>query len=251
MPAPSFRSNGAYTSGTGATNLALPAGYAVDDLLLFIVETANNTGAGMSGLTTQTQTDLTNNGWTRVANSNTSLLSPTVAASQNTLQDIWYNRATNTSQTTVAIADTGDHTLHVTLAFSNVIKTGNPFDGAINVTMTTASAQTTTGNLTTTRANCLIVTVISTPIDSAAATINASPLLLINGSGDDVELAELCDLGSTSGNGGTIGVVKHRKPSVGATANVRANTLTSNVTISWTGAIKCVMEQSWGEVSVI
>lgn len=250
MPAPVFRANSSYVGGTGAIAITFPSGYAVDDLLVLIVETANNTGAGQSGIPSANQTHLTNNGWVRVANSNTHLLSPTVATSQNTSQDIWWNRATNTSQTAVSIGDSGDHTMCVMLAFQNVIKTGDPWDVAINVTQTSASAQTNSGNVTTTTPNTLIITVISSPRDAAAAHINASPLLLINGSGDDTELAELCDFGTTSGNGGTIGVLKHRKPSRSITANVRANVAVSNVHIVWTGALKGTREYSFGEVSI-
>jgi hypothetical protein len=249
MGAPLFRANATWNSGTGSITTNFPAGYQVDDILVLIFETANNTGAGQSGLTSGTQTNLTTNGWARCANSNTSLLSPTVAASQNTLLDVWWNRATNTSQTAVSIGDTGDHTQCVMLAFSGAVKTGNPWDDAINVTMTTASAQTNSKNLITSTANTLIISVLSSPRDAAAAHINASPLLF-GGSGDDTGLTELCDWGTTSGNGGTIGVLNHRKPSAGATANVRANTVTSNIVIWWTGALKGVKEQSHGYVSI-
>lgn len=238
MPAPTWRSNSTYASATASLTMTLPAGYQVNDILVLAIETANNTGAGMSGIPAQGQTNLTNNGWARVANSNTSLLAPTVAASQNTKLDIWWNRASTTSQTAVVLGDSGDHTMSVCAAFSNVIATGDPWDAAVNVTMTTASAQTTSRNVTTSVANTLVLTIIASPRDAAAAHINASPLLLIGGSGGDTELTERCDWGTTQGNGGTVGWLTHRKPTAGATANVRANTVTSNVTIMWTGALK-------------
>jgi hypothetical protein len=249
MPAPEFRSNSTYAGATGSHTMTLPAGYAVDDLLVLCVEGANNTGSGMSGIPTQGQTNLTNNGWTRAANSNTTLLAPTVAASQNVFLDIWYNRATTTSQTAVAIGDSGDHTQTVCIALKNVIKTGNPFVGAINVTVTTATAQTNSKNLITSTANTLIVHVVCSPRDAAAAHINASPLLFTGDAGD-VELTERCDFGVTSGTGGTIGILTHRKSNLGATANLRCNTVTSNVSIIWTGAIKGTYAYSQGGVSV-
>ena len=236
MPAPNFRSNSTFASATASLTMTLPAGYQVNDILVLIVETANNTGAGMTGIPAQGQTNLTNNGWARVANSNTSLLSPTVAASQNTKQDIWWNRATSTSQTAVVLGDSGDHTLAVCAAFENCITTGDPWDGTINVTQTTATSQVTSGNITTSSANTLLLAVISSPRDAAAAHINASPLLI--NTTDEVELTERFDFGTTSGNGGTIGALTFRKPSAGATANVRANTVTSNVAIVWLGALK-------------
>lgn len=236
MPAPSFVANSTFATSTGSLTMTLPAGYAVNDILVLCIETANNTGAGQSGIPTQGQTNLTNNGWARVTNSNTSLLSPTVSASQNVLMDIWWTRASSTSQTAVVLGDSGDHTMSVCAAFRNVITTGDPWNATINVTQTSASSQVTSRNVTTSEANTLVLTVLASPRDAAAAHINASAQLLINNS-DGTELTEIFDYGTTTGNGGTLGALTFRKPSAGATPNVRANTVTSNVAILWTGAL--------------
>lgn len=249
MGAPTFVANSTWVSQQAAIAITFPAGYAVDDILVLCVETGNDTSGGMAGIPAANQTHLTNNGWTRCANTNTSMSTPDVNASQNTLLDIWWNRATDTSQTAVSIGDSGNHQQAVVLAFRGAVKTGDPWNDAINVRTTTATAQCNSKNLITTTANTLIITVISSPRDIANVHINASPLL-IDGSGDDTELTEVVDWGTTQGDGGTIGVLTHRKPSAGATANVRANTVTSNVSIIWTGALKGVMEQSYGYVLI-
>jgi hypothetical protein len=234
--APTWVANSAWTSGTGAIAIAYPTGYAANDILVLCVEGANNTGAGMNGIPAANVTHLTNNNWIRCGNSNTHLLSPTVAASQNTWMDVWWRRVTSNSNTAVSIGDSGDHTQCVMLAIRGCVETGDPWDGTINVTQTTATSQVTSRNITTSAANTLLLTVITSPRDAAAAHINASPLLINNS--DGVELTERVDFGATAGNGGTIGALTFRKPTAGATANVRANTVTSNVAIIWTGALK-------------
>jgi len=228
MPAPNFRANSTYASATTSLTMTNPAALAANDILVLAVESAN------AGIITQGRTNLTNNGWARVGNSNT--VYNTGGATANVTLDIWWRRVGANANTQVVLGDAGDHTLAVCAAFANVITTGDPWNATVNVSKTTASSQTTTGNVTTSEANTLIVTIIATPRDSAAATINASPLL-IGGSGDDTELTERCDAGTTSGNGGTIGFLTHRKPTAGATANVRANLAASLVTLSWTGAL--------------
>lgn len=232
MPAPSFRSNSAFQSGTTSVSLALPAGYQTTDILVAIIESANQYLA-------QAATNLTNNGWARVANSNTRL--GVAAAANATYMDIWWQRPTSQSQTAVVLGDYGDHTLAVVAAFSNCITTGSPWDtgtaAGVNVAVTVATAQVNSMAVTTTTANTLILTIINSPQDIAAARINAGPLLFSAGANDDVNLTKHFDLGTTSGGGGTIACLSHRKPTAGLTANVRANVTVTNTAIIWTGAL--------------
>ena len=230
MPAPNFRANSAYQSGTTSVSIANPAGIAANDILVLVIESANQYLA-------QAATNLTNNGWARVANSNTKL--GVAAAANATYMDIWWRRVGANANTAVVLGDYGDHTLAVVGAFANCVNTGSPWDtgtaAGINVAVTVATAQVNSYAVTTSSANTLILTVVTRPQDSAAAQINASPIL-VGGSGD-TELTIRYDLGTTSGGGGTIAVLTHRKPTAGTTANVRANTLTSNTAILWTGAL--------------
>jgi hypothetical protein len=244
MPAPNFRSNSAYQSGTTSVSIAFPSGYTTEDILVLVIESANQYLA-------QAATNLTNNGWARVANSNTML--GVAAAANATYMDIWWSRPTTTSQTAVTLGDYGDHTLAVVAAFANCVTTGDPWDtgtaAGINVGITVATAQVNSYGVTTSTANTLVLTVINSPQDIAAGRINASPLLLI-GAGDDTELTERCDFGTTSGGGGTIAILTHRKPTAGATDNVRANTTVANTAIIWTGALEGMADaKPWSQIT--
>ena len=232
MPAPTFRANSAYQSGTASVTMANPAGIAVNDILVLVIESANQYLA-------QAATNLTNNGWARVANSNTQL--GVAAAANATYMDIWWRRVGANANTAVVLGDYGDHTLAVCAAFSNCVVTGSPWDtgtaAGINVGVSVATAQVNSYAVTTSTANTLILTIINSPQDIAAGRINTGPLLFSSGSNDDVELTERFDFGTTSGGGGTIACLTHRKPSAGLTANVRANTTVLNTAIIWTGAL--------------
>jgi hypothetical protein len=234
MPAPTWRANSAYQSGTNSVTMANPAGIAEGDILVLAIETANDWVALVHA------TNLTNNGWARVANSN-SFPGGTPAAANNTYQDIWWRRVGANANTAVILGDAGDHTLAVCAAFSNCVATGSPWDtgtaAGINVKVSVATAQVNSYAVTTSSANTLILTIINSPQDIAAGRINASPLLLVGGAGSDTELTERCDWGTTSGGGGTIAILTHRKPTAGLTANVRANTTVANTAILWTGAL--------------
>lgn len=234
MPiAPSFRSNSAYDSAVNSVTMSFPAGYTTSDILVLVIETAND---WVSSLWT---TNLTNNGWSRCANSNTIYGGANTAANV-TYMDVWWSRPTTTSQTAVILGDAGDHTLSVCAAFSNCITSGSPWDtgtaAGINVKVGVATAQVNSGAVTTSTANTLIVTIINTPQDAASARLSV-PKLFSSGANDDTELTEQCDWGTISGGGGTIGIYTHRKPTIGLTANVRCNLAASNTALIWTGAL--------------
>jgi hypothetical protein len=233
MPAPTFRANSSYVSGTGSITLTFPTGYQVNDILVLALEGANQSNA-------QAHTNLTNNGWARVANSNVTV--GTLGGAQATKVDVWWQRATSQSQTAVSITDFGDHTMAVMSAFYNVPTSGSPWDtgtaAGVNVVVSTASAQVTFRNVTTTVANTLVLNYVTHARDSAAAIINAAGQLFINSpSGDETNLTKQHDLGTTSGGGGAIALLTFRKPSAGQTGNLRVNVAAANVMAAWTGAL--------------
>jgi hypothetical protein len=235
MPiAPSFRSNSAFQTGTTSVTMAFPANYTTSDILVLVIETANDYVSALWA------TNLTNNGWARVANSN-SFPGGTSATANAVYQDIWWSRPSTTSQTAVILGDAGDHTLGVCAAFSNCITSGSPWDtgtaAGINVKVSVATAQVNSYAVTTATANTLILTVINTPQDAASARLSVPKLFTSSGANDDTDLTERFDWGATSGGGGTIGLHTHRKPTAGLTANLRCNLAASNTAIIWTGAL--------------
>jgi hypothetical protein len=232
MPAPNFRANSTFASGTTSVTMTNPASLVEGEILVLVIESANQYLA-------QAATNLTNNGWLRVANSNTGI--GVAAAANATYQDIWWRRVGANANTAVVLGDYGDHTLVVVSAFANCVTTGDPWDtgtaAGINVGITVATAQVNSYAVTTATANCLILTIINKPDDVAAVSINANPKLFSSGANDDVELTERIDYGTASGGGGRFAMLTHRKPAAGLTANVRANTTTVNTAIIWTGAL--------------
>ena len=241
MPASTWRANSTYASGVSFSTITLPAGYAVNDILLLAVLGEDVTPVG-SGIISAGITNLTNNGWARVANTNTHLVG---TSTQNVFMDIWWSRAATASQTAVDIGDSGGHTLAVCSAFSNVFllnTSADPWVDAINISSTTATAQVNSRNIISTTSNTLAVCLIAGPRDSAAAQINSSPVLF--NTTDEVELTERCDWGTASGTGSTLGILTYRKPGVGPMANVRANTATAQTYIVWMGALKGTIHTS-------
>lgn len=230
MTAPTFRSNSAFQTGTGSVTIALPTGYAANDILVLNIESSNQFLA-------QAYTNLTNNGWARPANSN--VFVGTAASANATTTDIWWKRSA-ASETAVVLGDFGNHTTGVVTAFANCVTTGNPWQGTINVITSVATAQVNTSAVTTNTTNSLVCVFINTPRDAAAAQINASPVLFNNS--DEVEVTERYDWGSTSGDGGTLGLITLRKPSVGLSANLRANLVVANTATMFIGALQGINE---------
>ena len=240
MPAPTFRSNSSFATGTTSVTITLPTGYAAGDILVLNIEAANQ------GLA-QAYTNLTNNGWARPANSN--VVVGVAAAANATQTDIWWKRAA-ASETAVVLGDLGDHTTAVVAAFSNCIASGDPWDGTINVAVSVATAQVNTYRVTTSTANTLVCAFINSPRDAAAVHLNASPVLFNNS--DEVEVTERYDFGSTSGGGGTLGLITFRKPTAGTTANLRVNVAVSNTHTIFVGALKAAADaRPWSQVIII
>jgi hypothetical protein len=243
MPAPTFRGNGTFTSGTTSVTADVTnTGRQLNDIIVIHIESANQ------GLA-QAYTNLTNNGYARPANSN--VVVGTAAAATATQTDIWWKRATG-SEANVVLGDLGDHTLCVVAAFSNVITTGDPWDATVNIATSVATAQVNTRNVTTSTGNALICHFISSPRDAAAAHLNANPVLF--NSSDEVEVTERYDFGTASGGGGTAGLITYRKPTAGAVANLRINTVTSNTSTIFTGALIALPDPSvypWSQVVIL
>jgi hypothetical protein len=82
--------------------------------------------------------------------------------------------------------------------------------------------------------------------------LNANPVLF--NTSDEVEVTERYDWGTTSGGGGTAGLITYRKPTAGAVANLRINLAVSNTATIFTGALKALPDptaQPWARVVVI
>jgi hypothetical protein len=128
------------------------------------------------------------------------------------------------------VTDPGDHVYGRILTFRGVVASGNPWDVTAGGVKATASTTTTFGTVTTTAGNELIVLAASRDNDSAAAAWSASNANLLS-------LTERSDGGTTSGNGGGIGVATGIKATAGSVGSSTA-TVTSSVDGHMTIALK-------------
>jgi hypothetical protein len=201
-------------SGTGTVAPTLPASLIEGDLMLLFVETENQTISAPSG-------------WTEVADSPQG--TGTAAAADAVGLQIFYRRFV-TGDVAPTVADSGDHTYARIAGFRGVIATGDPWDVTVGGVEATADTSASADGDTTTVDNCLVVVAIAHEIDSSSAQFSA----WANADLDD--LAEISDAGTSSGDGGGIGVATGIKAVAGAfgvtTATVAASTKKAFVTIA-------------------
>jgi hypothetical protein len=105
-------------SGTGAITVGLPAGWAADDIFVLMTESTNG------------QTVATPTGFTQHASS------PVVQAA--TQLGIFWRRAVG-GDTSVSVADSGDHTYGRIIAIRGAVTTGDPFEASGTGTGTTST----------------------------------------------------------------------------------------------------------------
>lgn len=189
--APTFVAAGTVAAGTGAIAPALPAGLAVNDILLLFLETSN-----------QAITIANQNGgiWAAVLNSPQSTGAAATAAA--TRLTVFWSRY-NGVQGAPTTSDSGDHQLGRIIAVRGVITTGDPWDvtaGGVEVGNTDTSAS--IPGAVTTVANTLVVAAIATALPDANGTTVFSALTNANLTG----LAERTDNSTNANNGGGLGI---------------------------------------------
>jgi hypothetical protein len=211
-----FVAAGTAVSGTGAITVAWPAHQAGDIAILF-VESCGGQAATLS----------TPAGFVNVTNSPQS----TGTGTAGTRITAFWCRATSSSMSSVVVGDPGDHVYGRILTFRNVIATGDPWDVTAGGIKATASTTTTFGTVTTSVDNTLIVLAASRGNDSTSAAWSSWTNANLS------NLTERSDGGTTSGNGGGIGVATGVKATAGSTGQTTA-TVTSNVDGHMTIALK-------------
>jgi hypothetical protein len=204
---PTYQAAGTAMSGTAAITVAWPAHQAGDIALLFVES------CGGEAVTLSTPA-----GFVNVLNSPQS----TGTTTNGTRLTVFWCRATSSSMSSPTVADPGNHVYGIILTFRNVVATGNPWDITAGGTKATASTTTTFGTVTTNVNNDLIVLAASRDNDSAAAAWSAWTNANLSG------LTERSDGGTTSGNGGGVGVATGLKATAGSVGSSTA-TVTSSV----------------------
>jgi hypothetical protein len=191
--APAIRSVSAEATGTGNVTPTLPAGHTTNDILLLIVQSANQAVAAPAGYTQ---------------------VGPrcgvgVAAASGSTYLAVFWKRDGG-AESDPTVLDSGNRTYATMLAISGCPTTGDPFWFMSNYLKPTANSAGSAFGGATTVANCLIVTMFAHGISSASGQMS--------GSATNADLSSVTTQfndSSTDGVGGGLTVISGVKATAG------------------------------------
>lgn len=203
---PTYVSAGAVAEGTGNITPGFPPGTQQDDVLLLLIETANEAVSTPSG-------------WAAVADSPQG--TGTGGGTTSTRLSIFWKRVA-AIDSAPTITDPGDHAVAQLFAFRGCVNSGNPWDVTSGDTGASSTSVSIPGD-TTTVANCLVVLAV------ANATDTATPQTSGYTNADLANLTERSDVNSTQGNGGGFALITGEKASIGAYTATTATLATASV----------------------
>lgn len=216
---PTFVAAGTHVHGTGALSVGLPTGWAEGDLLIIFAESENQ------NISTPTN-------WTQLNNSPQG--SGTAANDASVRLHVFYKYATS-SEGSVTVADSGDHTSAIMHAYRGTAATPgltvSPIEATAGDTGTTSTSVTFPA-VTTTVNNCLIVNAIAgsqdTTTPQASGWTNAS---LSN-------VTERSDDYTTDAGGGGISVATGGLATLGSSGSTTATLANTSVQARITFALR-------------
>ncbi len=200
---PSFVAAGTARADAGSETYPYPSGIAVDDVLLFLLETSPSTGAPVAPA-----------GWTEVTNSPSADTSGTDA--QDTRLSVFWRRYDGTG-TSVFMSDCGDHQAGIVIAFRNCVLSGNPWDDTAAGSAGSATTAVSCPTVTTAGTDRLILAIATTSRE-ADSTTEFSGWTNANLTG----ITEIVDFTESNGDGGGIGAAYGFKATAGATGATTA-----------------------------
>jgi hypothetical protein len=204
MATPNFQAVGAQVASANATSVSWPA-HLADDIGILVIETSGN------GTTLNI---VTPSNWAAVPGSPVTDLATTAGSK---LQ-VWWKRASSSSEGNVSIPDSGDHQIARIYTFRNCIATGDPWDVTTTGNKTTASTTATVPAVETTVDDTLIVMIVGRPNDNASTTHFGVPA-----NSNLTDLADRGEAGAITGNGGGFVLATGVKAAAG---NTGTSTLT-------------------------
>jgi hypothetical protein len=207
---PTVVSVGTEFSGTGVPTATLPGTHAADDILVLILQSANDAAIAPPA------------GYTQLGPENG--IGAAAVAGSTKLSIFW--KRDGGSESAPTIPDSGDHTYGVMLAIRGCVTTGDPFHFLGNAWKFTASTTGTSPKGATTVDSCLILDVFAHAIDNASAQ-GSSPTNADLGS-----VTESFDDGTTDGTGGGIYVLSGTKAAAGPIAASTVTWANSSVDVS-------------------
>jgi hypothetical protein len=222
---PTYFSKGAQASSQSAITPALPASIAVNDYLLLFLETANQ------AITIPTPAGGT---WTEVTNSPQG--TGTAGGTGATRLTVFGSRY-NGTQTAPTTSDAGDHQTGHIEAYRNVKTTGNPWNITSGGIDATGPATLTITGATTDSANCLVILAVADDWDNSSTSRYGSVSGWVNA--NLAGITERHDQGSTTGNGGGVGVATGQKATAGNYGN---STVDQNASILVNGFMTIALQ---------
>lgn len=210
---PSYQAQGTAKNGTGSATPTWPV-HQINDIALLFVETRSSdtvtlsTPAGFLPVTSSPQATGSVGGF---------------LGSNGTRLSIFWARATSSNMTSPVIADPGNHIFAQILTYRGVVTSGNPWDITVGGVKTTASDSLSVTGVTTTLSDTLIVQAASRDTDSASAAFSAQT------NANLTNITERIDTGTTSGDGGGIGVWDGEKTISGMTGNTSVSVAPSGL----------------------
>lgn len=216
-----YISGGAAAAGAAALTVSLPTTRANDDLLLLLVETANQ------AVTTPT-------GWSIVAGTPQGV--GTAAATTATRISLFY-RFVDGSETNPSIADSGDHQIAQIICYRGVDPV-NPFNASAGSVKSTASTTATFPGITTTKDNCLVLLAEAHALPDSNSTAIAGTRSGSNLTG----LVERLDNNTNAGNGGGFSLADGLKATAGSVTGGTVALTTSTVGAHITLALQPFVE---------
>jgi len=191
-----FRAAGTADKGAGALAPGLPTGHALNDILLLVVHSSNETISAPTGYAEVTSGSPQGTG--------------TAATAGSTRLAIFWKRD-NGSESGPTVADSGNHTVARIFAFSGCITSGDPWDVNTGDVLSTADTAVSIPAVTTTVANTMIVAAVAHAIDSNSAQGSSET------NSNLTEVAERGDVSTNSNTGGGFVVITGKKASIGST----------------------------------
>lgn len=193
---------GTLTSAAGAITPPFPTGDSPrdNDLMVTFIETANQTQSAPSG-------------WTQFPNSPQG--TGTAGAIGSTSLQVFWKRFV-AGDTAPAYSGAANHKVGQVLVFRNVRTTGNPYDTTNGDVLTPADTPVTIPGVTTSVADCLILSIASSGFDDVAPQFSGWT------NANLTNLYEVIDSFAIAGNGGGFGMASGELAAAGSTGNTTA-----------------------------
>jgi hypothetical protein len=192
---PTVRGVGVISSGNAGITPQMPVGVLQNDVLLLVLETADQAISVSGGTET----------WTQVANSPQSVTGLTRLT-------VFWARASQDTPTSPTTSDSGDHNIGRVIAFAGVIQTGDPWDVISFGTEAVEDTSVSIPGATTTVDECLVAAILAGDLPDQQDATSVSG----EANADLGSLTERIDNAQNKGNGGLIYLVTGTKAIAGS-----------------------------------